>query len=230
VLKIRLVSTRLKSNSLKLLAAELSQRVGYKVWRDNTPLPHRRNLVYGAQVDKIQQYAYFAERGLPALQFTTNRMEAREWAAQGEVVVCRTLTRSEEGKGIILAETPEQVVAAPVYTLYRKKKREYRVHVFQGKIVAILEKRKKKGFEGQRETKIRNTANGYVFCSVDVVIPSGMEELAQAAALVTKSDFAGVDLGYNEKLDQLFIIEVNSAPGMEGSTVVKYANTILEQA
>lgn len=230
MLKIRLVSTRLKSNSLKMLAAELTQRVGYKVWRDDAARPNRRNLQYGARVDKIQQYTYFEQQGLPALQFTTNRLEAKEWAANGEVVVCRTLTRSEEGKGIVLAENADQVVAAPVYTLYRKKKREYRVHVFQGKIVAILEKRKKKGFEGQRETKIRNTANGYVFCSENVVIPVGLEELAIAAAQVTKSDFAGVDLGYNEKLDQLFIIEVNSAPGMEGSTVVKYANTILEQA
>ena len=37
----------------------------------------------------------------------------------------------------------------------------------------------------------------------------------------------GVDIGYNEKLDKLFVIEVNSAPGMENSTLKDYTKAIL---
>ena len=139
----------------------------------------------------------------------------------------RTLTRSCEGKGIVVCESVSGGVPnAPVYTLYRKKKKEYRVHVFQNKVVAVLEKRKKKGFEGNQDTRIRNTANGYVFCRENVEEPAGLRELALKASGVTASDFKGVDIGYNEKLNQLFVIEVNSAPGMEGSTIVDYVKAI----
>jgi glutathione synthase/RimK-type ligase-like ATP-grasp enzyme len=113
-----------------------------------------------------------------------------------------------------------------VYTLYRKKKKEFRVHVFQDQVVAVLEKRRKKGTTG--DTKIRNTANGYVFCREDVTEPEGIRELALKASKVTSSDFKGVDIGYNEKLNQLFVIEVNSAPGMEGTTINDYIEAILK--
>ena len=78
-----------------------------------------------------------------------------------------------------------------------------------------------------RDTRIRNSANGYVFCRDVLDPPEGLRELALKASHVTQSDFKGVDIGYNEKLDQLFVIEVNSAPGIEGSNVTDYVNTIL---
>jgi glutathione synthase/RimK-type ligase-like ATP-grasp enzyme len=97
--------------------------------------------------------------------------------------------------------------------------------VFKGTIVHVLEKRKRKGVD-VTETKVRNTANGYVFCSENVVEPEGLRELALAASKVTKSDFKGVDIGYNEKKNELFVIEVNSAPGIEGSNVDRYVQVI----
>jgi glutathione synthase/RimK-type ligase-like ATP-grasp enzyme len=125
-----------------------------------------------------------------------------------------------------VAETPEQVCMAPVYTQYKKKKREFRVHVFEDKVVSVLEKRKKKGFDGV-DHKVRNTANGYVFCRENVVEPEGIRELALKASKVTASLFKGVDIGYNEKLNQLFVIEVNSAPGCQGTTVQEYVKAIV---
>ena len=142
-------------------------------------------------------------------------------------MVIRQLTRASEGKGIVIAETPEQIISAPVYTLYKKKKKEFRVHIFKDKVVAVLEKRKKKEFAGNEEPKIRNTANGYVFCSENVEEPEGLRELALKASKVTQSDFKGVDIGWNEKKQELFVIEVNSAPGIEGSNVEKYVNAII---
>jgi glutathione synthase/RimK-type ligase-like ATP-grasp enzyme len=101
------------------------------------------------------------------------------------------------------------------------------VHIFKDKIVQVLEKRKKNGVEAN--AKIRNTANGYVFCSQDVVEPAGICELALAASKVTNSDFKGVDIGWNEKKNELFVIEVNSAPGIEGSNVNLYVETIVNE-
>ena len=226
-MKFRLVSKKLGSSSLKALAKGLSTNLGYKVWRGKSPKLNRNNLVYGDCKDKLAQYEWFKAQGIPALHFTTSHEEAKTWAKDGEVVFARLLTRSSEGKGIVVCEKEEQVPLAPVYTKYKKKKKEFRVHIFQQKVVHVLEKRKRKEFEGQHETKIRNTANGYVFCSQDVVEPEGIRQLALAAAKVTNSDFKGVDIGFNEKLNELFVIEVNSAPGIQGSNVDRYINAIV---
>lgn len=225
-LKFRLVSKKLGSKSLKALAQGLSTKLGYKVWRSKTPRLNKENLVYGDCKDKIAQYEWFKAQGISALDFTTSHEEAKTWVANGQVVFARLLTRSSEGKGIVICETEEQVPMAPVYTKYKKKKKEFRVHLFQQKVVHVLEKRKRKDFNEDRDTRIRNTANGYVFCSDGVVEPVGIRELALAASKVTNSDFRGVDIGFNEKLNELFVIEVNSAPGIEGSNINRYIQAI----
>lgn len=224
--KIRLVTKKMKSRSLKNLALELQQNVGYKVWRSRFFKPKRTNLLYGDCKNKLYQYQWFEANQVPSLPFTTDGSVVSQWLAEGATVVARTLTRSSEGKGIVLLENIEDVVSAPVYTKYLKKKREFRVHVYKETVVSVLEKRRKKGvYNG--ESKIRNTANGYVFCRQDVQEPSGIRELAIKASKVTNSHFKGVDIGYNEKLDKLFVIEVNSAPGMENSTLKDYTKAIL---
>jgi glutathione synthase/RimK-type ligase-like ATP-grasp enzyme len=225
--KLRLLSTNLKSGSLKRIAEGLSKALGYRVWRSSKQKPNRIHLLYGDQKGKIEQYQYFKEKSLPGLDFTTDVNEAKTWAASVPVI-CRTLTHSSEGKGIVVAESAEEVVKAPVYTKYKKKKKEFRVHIFKDQVVHVLEKRRKSDYEGTADAKIRNTANGYVFCSENVVEPEGLRELALLASKVTNSDFKGVDIGYNEKLNQLFVIEVNSAPGIEGTNVDRYIKVILE--
>ena len=224
MMKLRLLTNQLASKSLRLLAEELSQQLGYKVWRSSKQLPKRIHLLYGDCKDKITQYEWFNAHEVPGLPFTKDPTQVGQWLANGATVVARTLTQSSEGKGIVLLEEGAEVVSAPVYTLYLPKKKEYRVHIFKDQVVAVLEKRRKKGTTG--ETKIRNTANGYVFCRENVEEPEGIRELALKASKVTNSDFKGVDIGYNVKKNQLFVIEVNSAPGFEGTTVKDYANAI----
>ena len=137
------------------------------------------------------------------------------------------------GKGIVIME-PKMDIAAenniecPVYTLYKKKKREFRVHIFKENVIAIKEKKLRSGWTGERNSKIRNLANGYVFCNCENE-PAGLRELAQRAAAVVASDFKGVDIGYNEKLDELFVIEVNSMPGIEGSNIDAYVGAIVNE-
>ena len=224
--QIRLLSTNLKSSSLKRLAEGLSTKLGYKVFRSSVPKAGRKELRYGDIKGKIEQYQWFSAENVPSLEYTVSQQEAQSWASNGHVVVCRKLTHSSEGKGIVIAETPEQVCVAPVFTKYKKKKKEFRVHVFKDKVVHVLEKRRKAGYDGDADTKIRNTANGYVFCSENVEEPEGLRELALKASKVTQSDFKGVDVGYNEKKNELFVIEVNSAPGIEGTNVQRYVEVI----
>ena len=224
--KLRLFTKLLKSTTAKELTQALTQRVGYRVFRSARWLNSRRNLVYGDQVNKTAQYEWFKANNVPSLRFTTSHEEAKNWVEAGELVICRKLTRASEGRGIVVAETPEQVIMAPVYTAYRKKKREFRVHVFQGQIIQVLEKRRRAGFE-EVDSKIRNHRNGWVFCSENVSEPEGLRQLALEASKVSSSDFKGVDIGYNEKKNELFVIEVNSAPGITGSNINRYVEAIL---
>ena len=227
-LKFRLVSKKLGSNGLKALQQGLSTKLGYPVFRAKQPKPNRENLVYGDCKDKLQQYQWFHQQGITSLEFTTSKDEASSWLEEGATVFARTLLRSSEGKGIVILEKGQQAALpnAGVFTKYKKKKREFRVHVFRDKVVQVLEKRKRKEFNGEVNTKVRNTANGYVFCSQDVVEPEGIRELALKASKVTNSDFRGVDIGFNEKLNELFVIEVNSAPGIQGTNVDRYIEAI----
>jgi len=227
-LKLRLVSNKLGSKSLKLLQEGLSTKLGYQVWRSKKAKLGRENIVYGECKDKLFQYEWFAANQIPALPFTKDSTVVSEWlSSPASTVFARTLTRASEGKGIVVLSPGDPLIFAPVYTLYKKKKKEFRVHIFKDQVVQVLEKRKRKEFTGDRETKIRNTANGYVFCSENVVEPEGIRELALKASKVTNSMFKGVDIGFNEKLNELFVIEVNSAPGIAGSNVARYIDVMV---
>lgn len=233
-MKLRLLCTESTkgSQSLKALAQGLTQRLGYKVWRSTKQKPYRVHHKYGHSVDKLTQYNWFKENQIPALEFTTSNTEANAWLSQGHVVFGRRYLNSSCGKGIVIYDPSEneQLVVqnspCPVYTKYKKKKREFRVHIFKDKVVMVCEKKRKKDFNGERDTKIRNLANGYVFTQSVENEPNGLRELALKAAAVSQSDFRGVDIGYNEKNDELFVIEVNSAPGIQGSNINRYIEAI----
>ena len=63
------------------------------------------------------------------VQFTEDIEEARSWADErGEKVVCRTTLTGHSGEGIVIARNPDQVVEAPLYSLYFPKVREYRIY------------------------------------------------------------------------------------------------------
>jgi glutathione synthase/RimK-type ligase-like ATP-grasp enzyme len=178
--------------------------------------------------DKLTQFQRFHEHSVACPEFTTSIDTAREWARDGNVVVCRTLLRGSEGRGIVLAETPEQVVAAPLYTKYIKKKKEFRVHVFNGEVIDVQEKRKRKEYEGERDTRVRNTANGYVFCRDGISEPDSLRAISISAVQALGYQLGAVDVGFNERDNRAFVLEVNATPGMEGTTLQKYASAIAE--
>jgi len=216
-----------------MLAAALSQRLGYKVWRTTKSNVKRLGLRYGHSVDKLFQYNWFKEQGLSALEFTTDKQEAIAWIDAGLTIFGRRYLNSSCGKGIEIFEhtepwgIPIEFNSCQVFTKYKKKKREFRVHVFKDTVVAVTEKKRRKDFDGQRDTKIRNLANGYIFVQGVTDEPEGLRLLALRAAAVSPSDFRGVDIGYNEKNNDLFIIEVNSAPGIQGTNLIKYTEAIV---
>ena len=220
----------LKSNSLREIAKGLSTKLKRgKIFRTTKISTKRKQFKYGMSVDKLTQYRWFTEQGIPCLEYTTNPVAVNTWLDEGHVVFGRKYLNASCGKGIVVIEPNkpgEQFPILPVYTKYKKKKREFRVHVFKDEVVNVTEKKRRKEFDGERDTKIRNLANGYVFVQTVANEPPGLRELALSAAKVSGSDFRGVDIGYNEKKNELFVIEVNSAPGIQGTNVEKYLDAI----
>lgn len=160
--------------------------------------------------------------------FTEDKAEAEQWVADGITVMCRTLLQANSGKGIVVAEKPEDVVDAPLYTKYVKKKDEYRIHVLRkpGKepeVISVQRKAKRHDAENV-DFKIRNLANGFVFVRDGVLVPDDAVVQAKAAVVATGLAFGAVDVIWNEHLGQAFVLEVNTAPGLEGQTVKDYAN------
>jgi glutathione synthase/RimK-type ligase-like ATP-grasp enzyme len=236
-MKVQLLSTErgMKSQSLKRIAKELSIRLGYKVFRTTQARADRKQFRYGHQVNKLSQYEWLQQKQISSLEFTTQKQEAQQWLANGSAVFGRKTLTGSEGKGIVIYEPGAQIPnnhGCEAFTKYKKKKREFRVHVFKGVVVSIVEKKKKHDWDGPSNPMIRNSANGYIFAQqveLTAALKKTISDTALAARKVTKSDFVGVDIGYNEHANDVFVIEVNSAPGVEGSNVEHYCDAITQQ-
>lgn len=216
------------SRSVKALADTLSTKLGFKVWRV-TPQRVRGRVAFPIRpgTDKLTQLTKFTENNLATVEFTTDRAVATGWLSDGPVF-CRTLLRASEGKGIVVAETADQLASAPLYTKNFKKKREYRVHVFNGRVIDVQEKRRRKDVvDESRNTRIRNLANGYVFCRDGLVEPAGLRDLAVQATQSLGYNLGAVDVAFNERHGRLAVLEVNANPGLQGTTLETYSNAIV---
>ena len=215
------------SHATRDLADMLSAKLGFKVFRvPEDKVGKRIAFRFQSGTDKLTQMERFQAANVSIPEFTVDRNVAISWLPDTSVV-CRTLLRGSEGRGIVVAETNEQIVPAPLYTKYFKKKKEFRVHVFNGTIIDVQEKRKRSGVENVNHY-IRNLTNGYVFCRDAIVRPTGLEDLALRATAALGYTIGAVDIAWNEHYDRLVVFEVNSNPGLQGTTLDNYSNAIIE--
>ena len=139
-------------------------------------------------------------------------------------MVRSTLT-GHSGVGISLCTSNDDVPQAPLYVKYIPKRKEFRVHVIFGKVVDIQQKRKREGFENAN-FQVRNHANGWVYCRENLEEPTGLREAALRSVEELGLDFGAVDIIWNEKHNRCYVLEVNTAPGLEGTSVNIYADNI----
>jgi hypothetical protein len=177
--------------------------------------------------NKLLTFQRFKEAGdVPIPEFTTDIEEATGWLPKAWCV-CRTILNSSGGKGIVLAKTQADIVNAPLYVKYKRKQKEFRVHVWKGTIIDVQEKRRRQG-EEPTNVYLRNHDNGWVFCHTNIVEPADLRGAALRAVSALALDFGAVDIIYNEKTEKLFVLEVNTAPGIEGITLNKYVEALLQ--
>lgn len=170
--------------------------------------------------------------GISIPEFTVDIDVARGWTRDGIGCVCRTVLSGHSGNGIVLAHNEAEVVRAPLYVKYIKKQDEYRVHVAFGEVIDVQQKRKRSSVEGgsgETNYQIRNHQTGWVYCRENVTRPEGLEQLATKVVAELGLDFGAVDIIYNAKKNQCYCLEVNTAPGLEGTTVTKYTEAFTKQ-
>jgi predicted ATP-grasp superfamily ATP-dependent carboligase len=196
--------------------------------------------------NKLLTFQRLQEAGIPIPEFTTNGFEAGEWASSGHTLLIRHQLRGHSGEGIEIYR-PEYWGGgsgnnpvwkrfnrgAPLYVKYKKKKNEYRVHVFNGQVLFVQEKRRERERERTAdESLVRSHANGWVFCreGINYNTPEQSMELHEVAINAVSAlglDFGAVDIIYNAREDQHYVLEVNTAPGLQGESLTDYTNAFL---
>jgi len=147
-------------------------------------------------------------------------------ADMGFPVVCRTKLRGHSGDGIVIANNADELVDAPLYTKYIKKKDEYRVHVFGDKAIFVQRKARKLDEENPN-WQVRNLAGGFAFVAVEVEeVPDDVIKQAIESIPALGLDFGGVDVMWNEKEGKAYVLEVNCACGLEDRTAEQYRQAI----
>jgi glutathione synthase/RimK-type ligase-like ATP-grasp enzyme len=150
-------------------------------------------------------------------------------------IVCRQTLAGHSGAGIVIADTRDDLVPAPLYTQYIKKEHEYRIHI--GKrgedYVTIAAQRKARNLSVPDESvnwRVRSHANGFVYVREGVDPPAAAFQAARDALGATGLDFGAVDVIWNSQKERAYVLEINTAPGLEGQTIEDYASFFRESA
>jgi len=240
------------SRSAKLLSSALSHKLGRLVRRIKpngtyrprkrsrvvgwgaytTPhwnLPHTQMLNMPQQVElarnKIWTFERLQQRGIPIPDWTTDETIARKWWNNGDIVLCRLKLTASQGAGIHIAKMEYfPMRPAPLYVKYKQKKQEFRVHVFREKVIDVAAK--KRSLDGVTNEYIRSHQNGWIFCRKEIQEPSDLRSSAINSVAALELDFGAVDIIWNELENKCYVLEINTAPGFEGSTVDKYTHEI----
>lgn len=157
-------------------------------------------------------------------EFTTDKAVAEGWLIKDDTcVVARATLNGHSGEGITLHGKGSVLPDVPLYTRYVPKSHEYRLHVMTGEVFFVQQKKRR--FEVQDDDvnwQVRNFANGFTYANQDVNINDMAKEMAVRAIKELKLDFGAVDIIYNAKQNKFFVLEINTAPGLFGTTLEKY--------
>jgi hypothetical protein len=112
---------------------------------------------------------------------------------------------------------------------YFNAKDEYRVHVFCGQAIHV--QRKGLRTDDQRPDTpsfyIRNHANGFVFQVSDVNPPDSVIQASVNSVNALGLHFGAVDIRYNPQRNEYCVLEVNTAPALQGTTLERYRDSFV---
>lgn len=185
-------------------------------------------------VNKIKTFDLLHKSKLPIPYYTISQEDAQEWVDEGETVYCRMKVGGLGGLDIVLSLPGSQVPKAPLYTEWLGDDMvEYRGHVFDG-VVLVRQQKKRMGSEKLHARGIRKVDpyvrvhnKGWVFAEQDIDWPADADVLMAEAVEALGLTFGTVDFQHDPATRQTYILEVNTAPGMENrNTFNKYCDAL----
>lgn len=177
--------------------------------------------------NRLKSLPIMKEAGVNVPEFTTKYVVASEWLGGGSSVIARKQIRSRSGHGLTFVEPGGTLPSdCALYVKYKPKRHEYRVHVFDRNVIDVQQKKRRKNFTGTVDPKIRSYDKGWVFCRKGIVVPECVVEQSLRAVEALGLDFGATDVGYNELDNAAMVYEVNTAPGLEGTSIQLYSDAI----
>lgn len=155
-----------------------------------------------------------------------------ERIGRGSKVVARSILTGHSGQGItIIPPNNQDLTIIPedvkLFVQYIPKKEEYRVHVFGDRVLSVDRKvLHTSRMQEPLSWEVRSYNNGFTFMR-NVPNP-GVAAFALMCHRITGLDFGAYDIIYNKKQNRYYLLEVNTAPGLEGQTIELYGDAINE--
>ncbi len=176
-------------------------------------------------VNKLSCFRMLRERGFKDIpEYWTDPADIPSSAFP---VFCRERLEGCDGAGIVVADTRADLVPAKLYTK-RISGAEYRVTIFQGEVTDIQTKAPRYGVP-LLSSDIKTYANGWGFqrLSVPGYLKEILSDLATDALMTSGLDFAGMDIIYDATEERAYLLEINSAMGLEGGALDRFAEAVL---
>ena len=219
------LTTAIGGKKLRVEGSKFSPRKGDLVinWGNKQPFTPQVNPIVLNHPTTIppNKLAFYKAHVNLVPPFTESRDQAVAWiTADKKKVVCRTMLNASGGAGIVIAENVPDLVNSSVYTQYIPKMSEFRLHFVGDSIIFSQQKKMRSGIE-DANFQVRNHENGFVYCHLDIEVPWEVIEICEEFVDRTSLDFGAIDVIYNKKHSKAYILEVNTAPGLEGDTTLE---------
>ena len=200
-------------------------------WPEATRLNHPHAVEVATNKLEAFKQMCWPQHHVNTVEWTESPEIAKQWQTKGYTIVARTKLTGHSGDGIIIVKEDEDIPDAPLYTKYIFKEKEYRVHVVGDKVIDTQRKIK----DPSREViswKVRSHQNGFIFARNNIVPDHSRDDAAVAAVKSLGLHFGAVDI-IQERIyqkDIYYVLEINTAPGLEGQTVERYAQAFRDWA
>ena len=169
---------------------------------------------------KLQNWQDLRDKGIQVPEWTLFKDTAQAWNCR---VVARNQDHGMGGLGITVYQKGDILGDHKFYVKYVKKGREFRFHVFKGKVIFVQEKLRKRDTLNV-DKYVRSHGRGWCFAFKhlpDNSPPTSGNELAIQSVATLNLDFGAVDMGWNNG-SAYTVFEVNSAPGIENTSLAAY--------
>lgn len=178
--------------------------------------------------NKLRTFNQLQDRGVSIPDFTTDSLVADQWLEDGYTVYARTVLTGHSGNGVVVmrGDDEEPMVSAPLYVKGIENHGEYRVHVFRDEVISYQKKRRRvDDLPSQEDLDIRNLASNWVYTRDNLRRLERIETLARQAISALDLDFGAVDI-IKDQDGNVFVLEVNTACGMDNRTKEAYLSTL----